>query len=40
MNLVAKEYVAAQNPENPACWAVEICRGANELDAALLVNPA
>ncbi|WP_368784156.1 trehalose-6-phosphate synthase, partial [Acinetobacter baumannii] len=40
MNLVAKEYVAAQNPENPGVLVLSKYAGAaNELDAALLVNP-
>nr|WP_249159072.1 trehalose-6-phosphate synthase [Bradyrhizobium jicamae] len=40
MNLVAKEYVAAQNPDNPGVLVLSKFAGAaNELDAALLVNP-
>jgi trehalose 6-phosphate synthase len=40
MNLVAKEYVAAQNPEDPGVLVLSKFAGAaNELDAALLVNP-
>jgi trehalose 6-phosphate synthase len=40
MNLVAKEYVAAQNPANPGVLVLSKFAGAaNELDAALLVNP-
>lgn len=40
MNLVAKEYVAAQNPENPGVLVLSKFAGAaNELDTALLVNP-
>src|SRR6267378_903511 len=40
MNLVAKEYVAAQNPENRGVLVLSKYAGAaNELDAALLVNP-
>jgi len=40
MNLVAKEYVAAQDPESPGCLILSQFAGAaNELDAALLVNP-
>src|SRR5690606_18373889 len=40
MNLVAKEYVAAQNPENPGVLVLSMLAGAAaELDAALLVNP-
>src|SRR3981189_746231 len=40
MNLVDKEYVAAQNPENPGVLVLSKYAGAaNELDAALLVNP-
>ncbi|HTU52696.1 MAG TPA: trehalose-6-phosphate synthase [Acetobacteraceae bacterium] len=40
MNLVAKEYVAAQDPENPGVLVLSQFAGAAaELDAALLVNP-
>ena len=40
MNLVAKEYVAAQNPENPGVLVLSRFAGAaNELTAALIVNP-
>src|SRR4051794_12532485 len=40
MNLVAKEYVAAQNPENPGVLVLSKFAGAaNELDTALVVNP-
>ena len=40
MNLVAKEYVAAQDPENPGVLVLsEFAGAAQELDAALLVNP-
>ena len=40
MNLVAKEYVAAQNPENPGVLVLSKYAGAaRELDTALLVNP-
>ena len=40
MNLVAKEYVAAQDPENPGCLILSSFAGAaRELNAALLVNP-
>jgi len=40
MNLVAKEYVAAQNPEDPGVLVLSRFAGAAaELDAALLVNP-
>src|SRR5205814_4949775 len=40
MNLVAKEYVAAQNPSDPAVLVLSDFAGAaKELDAALLVNP-
>jgi trehalose 6-phosphate synthase len=40
MNLVAKEYVAAQDPENPGVLVLsEFAGAANELDAALQVNP-
>jgi len=40
MNLVAKEYVAAQDPEAPGCLVLSSFAGAaRELDAALLVNP-
>ncbi|WP_202840514.1 alpha,alpha-trehalose-phosphate synthase (UDP-forming) [Luteimonas saliphila] len=40
MNLVAKEYVAAQDPENPGALVLSMLAGAAaELDAALLVNP-
>lgn len=40
MNLVAKEYVAAQNPADPGVLVLSKYAGAaNELDTALLVNP-
>lgn len=40
MNLVAKEYVAAQNPDDPGVLVLSRFAGAaSELDAALLVNP-
>jgi trehalose 6-phosphate synthase len=40
MNLVAKEYVAAQNPTDPGVLVLSKFAGAaNELDSALLVNP-
>lgn len=40
MNLVAKEYVAAQNPSDPGVLVLSKFAGAaNELDAALIVNP-
>jgi trehalose 6-phosphate synthase len=40
MNLVAKEYVAAQNPEDPGVLVLSKFAGAaQELDAALLVDP-
>jgi trehalose 6-phosphate synthase len=40
MNLVAKEYVAAQNPADPGVLVLSKFAGAaNELDAALVVNP-
>ena len=40
MNLVAKEYVASQNPENPGVLILSRFAGAaRELDAALTVNP-
>ena len=40
MNLVAKEYVASQDPENPGVLVLSMLAGAAaELDAALLVNP-
>ncbi|MBF9000445.1 MULTISPECIES: alpha,alpha-trehalose-phosphate synthase (UDP-forming) [Vibrio] len=40
MNLVAKEYVAAQNPEDPGVLVLSKMAGAAyELDAALIVNP-
>lgn len=40
MNLVAKEYVAAQNPEDPGVLILSRFAGAaRELDAALIVNP-
>jgi len=40
MNLVAKEYVAAQNPEDPGVLVLSHLAGAaHELEAALLVNP-
>lgn len=40
MNLVAKEYVAAQDPEDPGVLVLSKMAGAAaELDAALIVNP-
>ncbi len=40
MNLVAKEYVAAQRPENPGALVLSCFAGAaQELDSAVLVNP-
>lgn len=40
MNLVAKEYVAAQDPTNPGVLVLSKFAGAaNELSAALIVNP-
>ncbi len=40
MNLVAKEYVAAQDPKNPGVLILSRFAGAaQELDGALLVNP-
>jgi trehalose 6-phosphate synthase len=40
MNLVAKEYVAAQDPEDPGVLILSRFAGAaEELDAALIVNP-
>lgn len=40
MNLVAKEYVAAQDPENPGVLVLSQFAGAaDELDGALIVNP-
>ncbi|HUC52214.1 MAG TPA: trehalose-6-phosphate synthase [Xanthobacteraceae bacterium] len=40
MNLVAKEYVAAQDPLNPGVLVLSSFAGAaKELDAALLINP-
>ncbi|WP_342317007.1 alpha,alpha-trehalose-phosphate synthase (UDP-forming) [Lysobacter sp. FW306-1B-D06B] len=40
MNLVAKEYVAAQDPADPGVLVLSTFAGAaRELDAALLVNP-
>lgn len=40
MNLVAKEYVAAQNPEDPGVLVLSKYAGAaNQLDTALQVNP-
>ena len=40
MNLVAKEYVAAQNPTDPGVLILSRFAGAaEEMDAALLVNP-
>ncbi len=40
MNLVAKEFVAAQNPEDPGVLVLSRFAGAaQQLDAAILVNP-
>jgi trehalose 6-phosphate synthase len=40
MNLVAKEFVAAQDPEDPGVLVLSRFAGAaEELDAAIIVNP-
>jgi trehalose 6-phosphate synthase len=40
MNLVAKEFVAAQDPTDPGVLVLSTLAGAaHELDAALMVNP-
>ena len=40
MNLVAKEYVAAQDPEDPGVLVLSrFCGAAQQLDAAVMVNP-
>jgi trehalose 6-phosphate synthase len=40
MNLVAKEFVAAQDPENPGALVLSTLAGAAiELDEAVIVNP-
>ena len=40
MNLVAKEYVAAQSPQDPGVLVLSRFAGAaGELDGALIVNP-
>ena len=40
MNLVAKEFVAAQSPENPGVLVLSRFAGAaRELDGAFIVNP-
>ncbi|MBF0305417.1 MAG: alpha,alpha-trehalose-phosphate synthase (UDP-forming) [Alphaproteobacteria bacterium] len=40
MNLVAKEYIASQDPENPGALVLSRFAGAaRELDSALLINP-
>lgn len=40
MNLVAKEYVAAQNPEDPGVLVLsELAGAADEFDSAVIVNP-
>ncbi|HWW21182.1 MAG TPA: trehalose-6-phosphate synthase, partial [Steroidobacteraceae bacterium] len=40
MNLVAKEFVAAQDPEDPGALVLSKMAGAaNELGGALLINP-
>ncbi|EQD52874.1 Alpha,alpha-trehalose-phosphate synthase (UDP-forming) [mine drainage metagenome] len=40
MNLVAKEYVAAQDPEAPGVLVLScLCGAAQELEEALIVNP-
>ena len=40
MNLVAKEYVAAQDPSNPGVLILSQFAGAaEELDGAIIVNP-
>ncbi len=40
MNLVAKEYVAAQDPEDPGCLVLSRFAGAAaQMDGALIVNP-
>jgi trehalose 6-phosphate synthase len=41
MNLVAKEYVAAQDPNDPGVLILSRCAGAaNRLRSALLFNPS
>ena len=40
MNLVAKEYVAAQDPSNPGVLILSQFAGAaEELDGAIIINP-
>ena len=40
MNLVAKEFIAAQDPENPGVLVLSRFAGASdELDGAVLINP-
>ena len=40
MNLVAKEYVACQNPEDPGALVLStLCGAAKELSSAVLINP-
>jgi trehalose 6-phosphate synthase len=40
MNLVAKEYLASQNPDDPGALVLSrLCGAAEELDAAVLINP-
>jgi trehalose 6-phosphate synthase len=40
MNLVAKEYIASQDPENPGTLVLStLCGAASELTDAILVNP-
>ena len=40
MNLVAKEYLAAQDPDDPGVLVLsEFAGAAKELDQALIVNP-
>jgi trehalose 6-phosphate synthase len=40
MNLVAKEYVAAQDPENPGALVLSRFAGAaDEMDGAIVINP-
>jgi trehalose 6-phosphate synthase len=40
MNLVAKEYVASQDPANPGVLVLSrLCGAAEELEDAVLVNP-
>lgn len=40
MNLVAKEYLASQDPDDPGVLVLSrLCGAAEELDAAVLINP-